>query len=124
MEKKGIRRTSQKGIHSVTKCRRQDTMIKKIKFVDYILVEGKFFAELSKIIQHYDIRSQSEEIDTVKSLTDKINVVNVIDCVRQSNIQLTCCSCCRNSVKTRLRCSLFNCTYTLRVLQQDANQRL
>ena len=99
-------------------------MIKKIKFVDYILIEGKFFNELLKIKQHYDTRSQSEEIDAVKSLTDKINVVNVIDCVRESNIQLTCCSCCRNSVKTRLRYSLFNCTYTLQVLQQDANQRL
>ena len=86
LAKKGIRRTSQKGIPSVTKCRRQDTTIKEIKFVDYILVEGKFFDELLKIIQHYDTRSQSEEIDAVKSLTDKINVVNVIDCVRQSNL--------------------------------------
>ena len=61
-------------------------MIKEIKFVDDILVEGKFFDGLLKIIQHYDTRSQSEEIDAVKSLTDKINVVNVIDCVRQSNL--------------------------------------
>ena len=83
---KGVRRTSQKGIPSLTKCRRQDTTIKEIKFVDDILVKGKFFDELLKIIQRYDTRSQSEEIDAVKSLTDKINVVNVIDCVRQSNL--------------------------------------
>ena len=38
--------------------------------------------------------------------------------VRQSNIQPTCCSYRRNSVKTRLRCFLLNCTYTLQVLQQ------
>ena len=41
--------------------------------------------------------------------------------VRQSNIQL---SNYRNSVKTRLRCSLLNGAYTLQVLQQNANQRL
>ena len=40
--------------------------------------------------------------------------------VRQSNIQLTCCSHRRNSVKIRLRCSLLNCDYTLLVLQQVA----
>ena len=40
--------------------------------------------------------------------------------VRQSNIQLTCRDYRRNSVKTRLRCSLLNCTYTLQVLQQVA----
>ena len=40
--------------------------------------------------------------------------------VRQSNIQLTCCSYRRNSVKTRLRCSILNCDYTLQVLQQVA----
>ena len=40
--------------------------------------------------------------------------------VRQSNIQLTCFSYCRSSVKTRLRCSLLNCDYTLQVLQQVA----
>ena len=83
---KGVRRTSQKGIPSVTKRRRQDTTIKKIKFVDYILAEGKFFDGLLKIIQRYDTRSQSEEIDAVKSLIDQIYVVNIIDCVRQSNI--------------------------------------
>ena len=33
--------------------------------------------------------------------------------VRQSNIQLTGYSYRRNSVKTRLRCSLLNCAYTL-----------
>ena len=38
--------------------------------------------------------------------------------VRQSNIQLTCYSYCRNYAKTRLRCSLLNCDYTLQVLQQ------
>ena len=83
---KGVRRTSQKGIPSLTKCSRQDTTIKEIKFVDDILVKGKFFDELFKIIQRYDTRSQSEEIDAVKSLTDKIDVVNVLDCVRQSNL--------------------------------------
>ena len=86
LAKKVVRRTSQKGIPSVTKCRRQDTTIKEIKFVDDILAESKFFDELFKIKHHYDTRSQSEEIDAVKSLTDKINVVNVIDCVRQSNL--------------------------------------
>ena len=40
--------------------------------------------------------------------------------VRQSNIQLTCFSYCRSSVKTRLRCSLLNCDYTLQVLQKVA----
>ena len=40
--------------------------------------------------------------------------------VRQSNIQLTCFSYRRDSVKTRLRCSLLNCDYTLHVLQQVA----
>ena len=40
--------------------------------------------------------------------------------VRQSNIQLTCFSYSRSSVKTRLRCSLSNCDYTLQVLQQVA----
>ena len=61
-------------------------LFRSIKFVDDILAEGKFFDELFKIIQHYDTRSQSEEIDAVKSLTDKINAVSVIDCVRQSNL--------------------------------------
>ena len=42
------------------------------------------------------------------------------DFVRQSNIQLTCCSYRRNCVKSRLRCSLLNCDYTLQVLQQVA----
>ena len=40
--------------------------------------------------------------------------------VRQSNIQLTCYSYRRNCDKTRLRCSLLNCDYTLQVLQQVA----
>ena len=40
--------------------------------------------------------------------------------VRQSNIQLTCFSYRRKCVKTRLRCSLLNCDYTLQVLQQVA----
>ena len=40
--------------------------------------------------------------------------------VRQSNIQLTCYIPGGNSVKTRLRCSLLNCDYTLQVLQQVA----
>ena len=40
--------------------------------------------------------------------------------VRQSNIQLTCCSYRRNYVKSRLRCSLLNCNHTLQVLQQVA----
>ena len=40
--------------------------------------------------------------------------------VRQSNIQLTCYSYRRNCDRTRLRCSLLNCNYTLQVLQQVA----
>ena len=40
--------------------------------------------------------------------------------MRQSNIQLTCYSYRRNSVKTRLSCSRLNCDYTLQVLQQVA----
>ena len=40
--------------------------------------------------------------------------------VRQSNIHLTCYIPDGNSVKTRLRCSLLNCNYTLQVLQQVA----
>ena len=42
------------------------------------------------------------------------------DIVRQSNIQLTCSDYRRNCVKSRLRSSLLNCTYTLQVLQQVA----
>ena len=40
--------------------------------------------------------------------------------VRQSNIELTSYMPEGNSVKTRLRCSLLNCNYTLQVLQQVA----
>ena len=40
--------------------------------------------------------------------------------VGQSNIQLTCFSYRRNCDKTRLRCSLLNCDYTLQMLQQVA----
>ena len=40
--------------------------------------------------------------------------------MRQSNIQLIGYSYRRNCDKTRLRCSLLNCNYTLQVLQQVA----
>ena len=53
--------------------------------------------------------NQQENTSTFHSIT-----------VRQSNIQLTCCSYRRNCDKTRFRCSLLNCDYTLQVLQQVA----
>ena len=37
-----------------------------------------------------------------------LKVASADNTVRQSNIQLTCCSHRRNSVKIRLRCSLLN----------------
>ena len=45
---------------------------------------------------------------------------SIMKFVRQSNIQLTCYSYRRNCDKSRLRCSLLNCDYTLQVLQQVA----
>ena len=50
----------------------------------------------------------------------KLSGIRMVFVVRQSNIQLTCSDYRRNSVKTRLRCSLLNCNYTLQVLQQVA----
>ena len=44
--------------------------------------------------------------------------------VGQPNIQFTFYSCRRNSVKTRMSCSLLNCDHTVQVLQQVVNQRL
>ena len=57
-------------------------MIKKLKFV-YDLekpeVEDNFPTELSKIKEHYDSRTEKEELDAVKLLIDKINVPNLLN---------------------------------------------
>ena len=57
-------------------------MIKELKFV-YDLekpeVEDTFLTELSKIKEHYDSRTEKEELDAVKLLIDKINVPNLLN---------------------------------------------
>ena len=54
--------------------------------------------------------------DSIVAYTFMLSMINV----RQSNIQLTCYKYHGNSVKSRLRCSLLNCNYTLLVLQRVA----
>ena len=56
-------------------------MIKDLKFeydLDDISVDTRFLSELRKITDHYDTRASSEEIEAVKLLIEKINVVNVL----------------------------------------------
>ena len=53
-------------------------MIKDLKFefdLDDISVDARFLSELRKITDHYDTR----EVEEVKLLIEKINVVNVLN---------------------------------------------
>ena len=55
-------------------------MIKDLKFefdLDDIKVDTRFLSELRKITDHYDTRTLIEEVEAVKILIEKINVVNV-----------------------------------------------
>ena len=57
-------------------------MIKEIKFVydlEKAEVEDTFLTELSKMKEHYDSRTEKEELDAVKLLIDKINVPNLLN---------------------------------------------
>ena len=57
-------------------------MIKDLKFVfdlDDINVDTRFLSELRKITDHYDTRTSIEEVEAVKILIEKINVVNVLN---------------------------------------------
>ena len=85
---------------------------------------------LTRIEKETGMKTGNAELTTYaleKACADKRNAVSiavghsmVTTSVRQSNIQLTCCNYRRNCVKSRLRCSLLNCDYTLQVLQQVA----
>ena len=58
------------------------TMIKDLKFefdLDDIKVDTRFLSELRKITDHYDTRTSIEEVEAVKILIEKINVVNVLN---------------------------------------------
>ena len=57
-------------------------MIKDLKFefdLDDIKVNTRFLSELRKITDHYDTRTSAEEVEAVKILIEKINVVNVLN---------------------------------------------
>ena len=57
-------------------------MIKDLKFefdLDDIMVDTRFLSELCKITNHYDTRTSIEEVEAVKILIEKINVVNVLN---------------------------------------------
>ena len=57
-------------------------MIKDLKFefdLDNISVDTRFLSELRKINDHYDTRASNEEVEAVKILLEKINVVNVLN---------------------------------------------
>ena len=57
-------------------------MIKDLKFefdLDDIKVDTQFLSELRKITDHYDTRTSAEEVEAVKILVEKINVVNVLN---------------------------------------------
>ena len=57
-------------------------MIKDLKFefdLDDIKVDTRFLSELRKITDHYDTRTSVEEVEAVKLLIEKINVVNVLN---------------------------------------------
>ena len=57
-------------------------MIKDLKFefdLDDISVDTRFLSELRKVTDHYDTRASNEEVEAVKILIEKINVVNVLN---------------------------------------------
>ena len=57
-------------------------MIKDLKFVydlDDISVDARFLSELRKINDHYDTCTPSEEVEAVKLMIEKMNVVNILN---------------------------------------------
>ena len=57
-------------------------MIKDLKFefdLDDTSVDTRFLSKLRKITDHYNTRTSVEEVETVKILIEKINVVNVLN---------------------------------------------
>ena len=57
-------------------------MIKDLKFefdLDDINVDTRLLSELRKITDHYVTRTSAEEVEAVKLLIEKINVVNVLN---------------------------------------------
>ena len=57
-------------------------MIEDLKFesdLDDIGVDTRFLSELRNITDHYDTRTSNEEVEAVKILIEKINVVNVLN---------------------------------------------
>ena len=57
-------------------------MIKDLKFefdLDDINADTRFLSELRKITDHDDTRTSIEEVEAVKILIEKINVVNVLN---------------------------------------------
>ena len=57
-------------------------MMKDLKFefdLGDINVDTRFLSELHKITDHYDTRASNEEVEAVKILVEKINVVNVLN---------------------------------------------
>ena len=57
-------------------------MIKVLKFkfdLDNISVDTRLLSELRKITDHYDTRTSNEEVEAVKILIEKIDVVNVLN---------------------------------------------
>ena len=57
-------------------------MIKDLKFefdLDDINVDTQFLSELRKVTDHYDTLTSIEEVEAVKILIEKINVVNVLN---------------------------------------------
>ena len=57
-------------------------MINDLKFefdLDDINVDTRFLSELRKVIDHYDTRTSIEEVEAIKILIEKINVVNVLN---------------------------------------------
>ena len=57
-------------------------MIKDLTFefdLDDFKVDTRFLSELCKITDHYDTRTSIEEVEAVKILIEKFNVVNVLN---------------------------------------------
>ena len=57
-------------------------MIKDLKLefdLDDIKVDTRFLSELRKITDYYDTRTSIEEVEAVKILIEKVNVVNVLN---------------------------------------------
>ena len=57
-------------------------MIKDLKFkfhLDDIKVDTRFLSEFRKITDHYDTPTSIEEVEAVKILIEKINVINVLN---------------------------------------------